>query len=45
MQSFIFMPVLGLNQGVLPIMGYNYGARNRERFMEHSRRDLPLPSV
>ncbi len=34
MQSFIFMPVLGLNQGVLPIMGYNYGARNRERFME-----------
>ena len=34
MQSFIFMPVLGLNQGVLPIMGYNYGARKRDRFME-----------
>jgi len=34
LQSFIFMPVFGLNQGVLPIMGYNYGARNRKRFME-----------
>ena len=27
LQSFIFMPVFGLNQGTLPIMGYNYGAR------------------
>ena len=33
LQSFIFMPVFGLNQGVLPIMGYNYGARNRKRLM------------
>ncbi len=30
-QSFIFMPVMGLNQGVLPIMGYNYGAKNKKR--------------
>ena len=37
-QSFIFMPVLGLNQGVLPIMGFNYGARNRKRFMETFRK-------
>lgn len=34
LQSFIFMPVFGLNQGMLPIMGYNYGARNRKRLME-----------
>lgn len=34
LQSFIFMPVFGLNQGVLPIMGYNFGARNRKRLME-----------
>ncbi|MFR4797617.1 MAG: MATE family efflux transporter [Lentihominibacter sp.] len=34
LQSFIFMPVFGLNQGVLPIMGFNYGARNRKRLME-----------
>ena len=33
LQSFIFMPCIGLNQGVLPIMGYNYGAQNRSRFM------------
>ncbi len=32
LQSFAFMPVFGLNQGCIPIMGYNYGARNRKRF-------------
>lgn len=31
LQSFIFMPVFGLNNGVIPIMAYNYGAGNRER--------------
>ena len=34
LQSFVFMPVFGLNQGAMPIMGYNYGARNRKRLME-----------
>ena len=33
LQSFVFMPVFGLTQGALPILGYNFGARNRERFM------------
>lgn len=33
LQSFVFMPVFGLNQGVMPIIGYNYGARNRKRLM------------
>ena len=33
LQSFIFMPVFGLNQGAMPIMGYNFGARNRHRLM------------
>lgn len=33
-QSFVFMPVFGLNQGVMPIMGYNFGARNRRRMTE-----------
>lgn len=32
-QSFVFMPVFGLNQGAMPIMGYNYGARDGERLM------------
>ena len=34
LQSFVFMPVFGLNQGVMPIMGYNWGANNRTRFYE-----------
>ncbi len=34
LQSFIFMPVFGLTQGVMPIMGYNYGARNKKRLMQ-----------
>ncbi|MDO5123495.1 MAG: MATE family efflux transporter [Eubacteriales bacterium] len=33
-QSFIFMPVFGLNQGLSPIMGYNYGSKNRERLLK-----------
>lgn len=31
LQTFVFMPVFGLNQGALPVMGYNYGARNKRR--------------
>ena len=31
LQSFVFMPVFGLNQGVMPIIGYNYGAKNKKR--------------
>ena len=34
LQSFVFMPVFGLNQGNMPIMGYNYGARNKERLLK-----------
>ena len=31
LQSFVFMPVFGMNNGVIPIIAYNYGARNRAR--------------
>lgn len=31
MQSFVFMPIFGLNQGLMPIMGYNFGAKNKDR--------------
>lgn len=34
LQSFIFMPVFGLNNGIIPIIAYNYGARNRDRIMK-----------
>lgn len=30
-QSFIFMPVYGISQGSLPILGYSYGAGDKER--------------
>lgn len=31
LQSFILMPCFGLNNGMLPIVAYNYGAKNRKR--------------
>lgn len=31
LQSFAFMPVFGLNNGVIPVIAYNYGAQKRER--------------
>ncbi len=31
LQSFIFMPIFGLNNGMVPIVSYNYGARNEKR--------------
>lgn len=33
LQSFIFMPVFGLNNGMVPIIAYNYGAGHRDRVM------------
>ncbi len=33
LQSFIFMPVFGLNNGMVPIISYNYGARKPERIV------------
>ena len=34
LQSFIFMPVFGLNNGMVPIIAYNYGARRKKRITE-----------
>lgn len=34
LQSFIFMPIFGLNNGMIPIIAYNYGARNPKRVMD-----------
>ncbi len=34
LQSFVFMPVFGLNNGMVPIIAYNYGARNKERVVK-----------
>lgn len=34
LESFVFMPVFGLTQGLMPIIGYNFGARKRERLLK-----------
>lgn len=31
LQSFIFMPLIGLNNGMVPIVSYNFGAHRKER--------------
>ena len=34
LQSFVFMPVFGLTNGMIPIIAYNYGARNKKRILQ-----------
>ena len=34
LQSFVFMPVFGLNNGLVPIVSYNYGARKKKRLID-----------
>lgn len=34
LQSFVFMPIFGLNNGLIPIMAYNYGAKKRSRMLK-----------
>ena len=40
LQSFIFMPVFGLNNGVIPILAYNYGAGSKERVLMAMKRTM-----
>lgn len=34
LQSFFFMPLFGLNNGITPIIAYNYGAKKRKRMLK-----------
>lgn len=34
LQSFVFMPIFGMNNGLIPILAFNYGAQNRKRMMK-----------
>lgn len=34
LQSFFFMPVFGLNNGIIPVLAYNLGAKKKERIKE-----------
>lgn len=42
LQSFFFLPVFGLNNGVIPVLAFNYGARNKARIKEALRFSVML---
>ncbi|MDO5540124.1 MAG: MATE family efflux transporter [Eubacteriales bacterium] len=42
LNSFVFMPVFGLNNGMIPIIAYNYGARNKERITQTIRLSIMI---
>ncbi|MBQ9592352.1 MAG: MATE family efflux transporter [Lachnospiraceae bacterium] len=45
LQSFVFMPVFGMNNGVVPIVAYNYGARNKPRILETRRKAILYATI
>ena len=45
LQSFLFMPVNGLNNALIPIVSFNYGARRRERITGVTRFALALSAA
>ena len=45
LNSFVFMPVFGLNNGVIPILAYNYGAQKRSRMTKTIRVSLCYASA
>ncbi|HJA48488.1 MAG TPA: MATE family efflux transporter [Candidatus Agathobaculum intestinipullorum] len=42
LQNFLFMPVYGLNNALIPMIGYNFGAQNRRRIERITRYALYL---
>lgn len=41
-QSFVFMPIFGVNNGLIPIISYNYGAKDASRISQSIRFGLQL---
>lgn len=42
LQSFIFMPIFGLNNGMIPIIAYNFGAKKKKRIISTIRFSIGL---
>lgn len=42
LQSFLFMPMNGLGQAAIPIVGYNFGAKKNERIIELLKTMIPI---
>lgn len=45
LNSFIFMPVFGLNNGIVPIIAYNYGAKKKSRIISTIKTGLTFALV
>ena len=45
LQNFIFMPVFGLTHGVMPIMGFNYGARKKSRLLSALKYGIMIAAI
>ncbi len=45
LQSFFFMPVFGLNNGLIPVLAYNYGAKRKDRIDEALKFSIALAFV
>jgi putative MATE family efflux protein len=45
LQNFLFMPMNGLGQAAIPIVGFSYGAKNNKRILEAIRTLLPAAIV
>ena len=45
LQSFIFMPIFGLNNGMIPIIAYNLGAKKKERMVKTVKLSILYASI
>ena len=45
LQSFVFMPIFGMNNGMVPIIGYNYGAKEHARVAKLYQLTLGMSAV
>jgi len=45
LQSFVFMPIFGLTNALIPIIAYNYGAKKRDRIIKVSRFALVITTI
>ena len=45
LQSFVFMPVFGVTNALVPIVGYNYGARSSQRIQQATRLSLLMTTA
>lgn len=42
LQNFLYMPIMGLGQAAIPIVGFNYGAKNARRILQVLRTAVPM---